>query len=1677
MNFKITARGPLHPHLFLRSYASVCKPQPANHRLCLGSGGATFHPNESYPPVPNVHRRHAPPAYFPNPRLPRKERRAEERKSKKPLPTTSPNSQWIRPLIEEGIEPHPGPQHKLITKNIDGARTQTRFNDLLFRIRGEADKSKNLLAVFIQEHNRPKESRKKDRDDAATHRILWIAAHASNNQTKGHGVAIAIPFEAIERRKNESDEQARERLLRTAQRTKDGRVASVITYIESRPIRLTSAYAPASRDHGPDRVNSHDDSPDPEGDEEERQREAEEATNAKHPRVKFFEKILAPKVTSRTVLGIDANCVADPILDLHRPSATTPYDNAGATEFGRVTAELVDIAREQQGNEPGPFTSQHNTRGGGLCSTRIDKILVPHLDGFSFTHATKHGFLDLGAREGDHIAQEVTMSTLTGERGKDLSTIDPKIYQDKAFLAKLAQTIDDHLPNFDIDPTKAWEDLKGKLLKLSLDRHKETRLRNTTAATRIKERIQRLRDAMTRATAAAKTAPAEIETLQAQLRAMRPEEKTLNSSLETMAYTTRHKHDIGSAAFYRRICPRSADQWVSAIIRPFWRDPSSPEDNGRPDSKDTDPDGREVAEGFAEYYQSLFQRKSPKTSQAVDRARAALRGGRKVLAPTAESCGAEITAAEVKAHSSKLPTGKSPGPDRLPNAMYKALAGKLAEPLAKFYNDAQRKGMLPDETKNGIISVLYKKKDRTDPRNYRPITLLNSDYKILMRILTARFNTAIVQFASDPQNGFVPGGFIGENIMLLQMLQAYVEEEDYNALFIFLDFEKAFDRCSWEFLHGALEDLGFPPEPDGTPHPFTRFVQLAYSHAAPPTRQVYVNGYLSKPFPIESGVAQGCPLSPLLFICFTEVLTRMVEADKRIKGIPVNGHIFKISQYADDSTLFCTRLDWPYFAEILQIYCDATCAKENEDKREALLVGKLARQPYNAPQGGDGAPYIVPENKYTPDGTPIRALGAPIGNKLNITEWWEARIATVRQRLASLRYLRSLSLHGRNMILQSKYYGSLRYWLYFLLMSPSILRKVEADAKHLLWRSAPDLGASEQGQAKPYIHGAAHYRPQKKGGAGLMRWRSHVTAFRINWILRLLEPRRAPWKFLAEYWINKVHGRDGARAALLAPRNYKLFNCFPSQLRYFRRVLIDYEKVKPLQLTSGALTESVYAEPLWDNHRFSIRLAAASISEWIMTLNTTAVGDLFDHYTGVAFTRHEWDRFMLRMCDPKLREKPSYHEWADARHRDLVKIINNVPKKIVDMLSDEVVPITRSAPQMGEVLLLYDDNPTHIGCSESVLVGYALAGPDGKPEEEVLVDLSGNIHATGNNPPDHTHSIRAATWTTPRKKELEQDTGAPEPEEEEEDKPPSRLIGPVTLAYPLNNGWRLPYDLKMIERTKNFTICLGQASLSFILSIPYMTEYQTYRNHTDAPPNCEAVWKSKLSYKVNWPRVWNSLGTPLSDATEEKFWRKMLHRALFTNTRNPEEPDGCRVCKRHPEHAYHLVTCHMIRGDFWKKLLLFIREILPSFTPPWISASEERLIFCGQIDDKRGMAPMIALATLRHGWGQLWQHLTSLKDGKNWFPELVLLRTVHALRTAALHRHKVITINETAKIYNAPPQPAVDAASAAKPPPDPYRDLTPLLIHDDATDQAKLTDAFQKQIDLIKQAADNAIRP
>ena len=164
---------------------------------------------------------------------------------------------------------------------------------------------------------------------------------------------------------------------------------------------------------------------------------------------------------------------------------------------------------------------------------------------------------------------------------------------------------------------------------------------------------------------------------------------------------------------------------------------------------------------FAKYYKALYAK--PATyAAAIAAAIKTLTTGNKCLKPTASKCDKDITLEEVLHISSRIPIGKSPGPDCIPNKFYKTMSKYTAPILVNVFNESRTRGTLPKTMSQGTISVLYKKGARDNPTNYRPITLLNGDYKILMRILTERMNESIVQWISKDQNGFVPDAFIAE---------------------------------------------------------------------------------------------------------------------------------------------------------------------------------------------------------------------------------------------------------------------------------------------------------------------------------------------------------------------------------------------------------------------------------------------------------------------------------------------------------------------------------------------------------------------------------------------------------------------------------------------------------------------------------------------------------------------------------------------------------------------------------------------------------------------------------------------------------------------------------------------------------------------------------------------------
>ena len=103
------------------------------------------------------------------------------------------------------------------------------------------------------------------------------------------------------------------------------------------------------------------------------------------------------------------------------------------------------------------------------------------------------------------------------------------------------------------------------------------------------------------------------------------------------------------------------------------------------------------------------------------------------------------------------------------------------------------------------MSLIYKKGDRTDIKNYRPISLTNTDYKILAHILANRPHHALHKIISTDQTGYIKTQYIGTNIRKILDTAKYLTKNDSSGIFLFLDF----DTVEWPFLFKVLGKLNF----------------------------------------------------------------------------------------------------------------------------------------------------------------------------------------------------------------------------------------------------------------------------------------------------------------------------------------------------------------------------------------------------------------------------------------------------------------------------------------------------------------------------------------------------------------------------------------------------------------------------------------------------------------------------------------------------------------------------------------------------------------------------------------------------------------------------------------------------------------------------------------------------
>ena len=257
-------------------------------------------------------------------------------------------------------------------------------------------------------------------------------------------------------------------------------------------------------------------------------------------------------------------------------------------------------------------------------------------------------------------------------------------------------------------------------------------------------------------------------------------------------------------------------------------------------------------------------------------------------------CEGKLTLDECHAALSQMAFAKSPGSDGLSVEFHCRFWGLLGADLVETLHFSFAAGFLSNSQCRGIIRLLYKKDDPLLLKNWRPISLLNIDYKTCTKALANRLRAVLPLLVHQDQTCGIPRRSIFENLFLIRDTIDYVHYKNIPAVIISLDQEKAFDRVKHAFLQRVLSQFNFGPD-------FTCWIAVIYIDIS---SVVINNGWVSLSFPLARGVRQGCPLSPLLYCLVAETLGQAIRRDRTIEGINLPGcsQQSKVSQYADDTT-------------------------------------------------------------------------------------------------------------------------------------------------------------------------------------------------------------------------------------------------------------------------------------------------------------------------------------------------------------------------------------------------------------------------------------------------------------------------------------------------------------------------------------------------------------------------------------------------------------------------------------------------------------------------------------------------------------------------------------------------------------------------------------------------------
>ena len=449
-----------------------------------------------------------------------------------------------------------------------------------------------------------------------------------------------------------------------------------------------------------------------------------------------------------------------------------------------------------------------------------------------------------------------------------------------------------------------------------------------------------------------------------------------------------------------------------------------------------------------------------------------------------------LTKAELDAALSQTKNNKSPGLDGYSPEFLKIFWPQLGHFLFDCISHCYDTNKLTTSQTQGLITCLPKTgKARDLLKNWRPISLLNTSYKLISLCLTNRLKTVLSRIISEEQKGFLEGRCIADCSRLMYDLIYACQEYKVDGLILLVDFQKAFDSLSWNFIIKALKKFNFGEN-------FIKWVNLFLKDSE---SRVILNGHLSNPFRLQRGCRQGDPISPYLFILCSEFLTLKFKTSNKIEGIKVLNKEHRLNQYADDTSLFLKAYEknLKNSLDILSWFHRISGLKINIQKSKVIRIGPI-RETDRRFCRENNLEWV---HTFTSLGIEYNVL-----NIENITEHNIANKITSMKKLIQIRMSRNITPIGRVAIFKSLILSKIIHVLQ-ALPTPSTQRMEELEkmATNFIWRNK-----------RHEINKKQLCKNLEHGGHGMFNISQFEMSLKIAWLSKLFKAAN-DWVELAVY--------------------------------------------------------------------------------------------------------------------------------------------------------------------------------------------------------------------------------------------------------------------------------------------------------------------------------------------------------------------------------------------------------------------------------------------------------------------------------------------------------------------------------------------------------------------------------